>query len=819
MFFSNIKVFFVFSFLMLFFNGYSQISPPTIVRGLITDATTHEPIPFAYVTFLNSEKAMLADSSGVFAIETTDTTSFLKVGYMGYQTIVLLIETSKNQFVDIQLKPESKILKEVVVKGRRTRYKNRGNPAVKIIEEVIDHKSLNRVENIDNLQYEQYQKLLLSFENVSDKLAEFGLLKPFRFILENTDTTIISGKKLLPVYLKENISDYYYQKDPPASREIIKAEKLVSFDEYIDRKTLTTSINYLYQNINIYDNNILLFSNRFLSPIASMSPAFYKFFISDTVILDSIKCVRIAFSPRNKRDFLFQGYLFVSLDSAYAVKKIKMRVNEEINLNWVKSVSIDQEFQKREGGWLLSRSEMSADFGITKNTFGLCGQKINLYTDYKLNKGQNDSIFKDVMPESSKETLAKDEKYWHANRPIQLRNSEHNIYIFMDSLRNIPEFHRDMTILSLLTLGYLKLGPIEIGPTTTIYSQNPIEGSRIRLGLRTTRKFNNKIYFETYGAYGAKDKQFKYNLSAVYSLNDKSVREFPLKSVGISFQNDLKIPGQDLLNAQSDNTLLSFKRGLNDKMYFNKYYRIEHLNEFASHFSYSLAYEYSQNKPVGNLYFNTNSYADYTNNIGQINVAQLSIDLRYAPHERFVQGNRYRSFFPNKYPVMELKYMNGFKFLGSDYEFQKIQANISKRFNLSILGYSDFEIEAGKIYGHLPYLLLEIHRANQTYAYQPLSYNLMNFLEFISDQYAAVYLDHNFNGFFFNKVPLIKKLKFREAFTFKMLYGSLSNTNNPLTHMDIPQFPTDHFGNPLSYTLEKRPYIEAGFGITNPASI
>ena len=805
--------------LLVFINCFPQTGQPTIMRGLITDSVSNEPIPSVYVMFMNSTVVSTTNEEGVFSIQTSDTFSYVKISSVGYQDAVVHTLSGKNQFTHIKLAPKLEQLKEVVVSAKRKqRYRNKGNPAVELIEEVIKHKAFNRIENIDYLEYNKYQKIILSLDHVNPKLEDKRLMKHFRFVLENTDTTIIPGIKLLPVYLKEDLSNYYYRKNPLSSREIITTEKLVSFDEYIDSKSLTASINYLYHDIDIYNNNIDLLGNQFLSPIAPIAPSFYRFFIEDTVVMDSSKCIRLAFAPRNKSDFLFQGYLFVTLDSLYAVKKVAMHVNKEINMNWVKSIAVDQDFKNKGMGWMLARNEMIIDFGITKNSMGLYGQKTIFYSNYKINGDQKDSkdaIFNEMKNIAQKLPLKENELFWQQNRPVKLRVSEQNVYVYMDSLRNLPAFKRDMNIILLLTLGFEQIGPIEIGPTTTLYSYNPVEGSRIRLGVRTTRKFDKKLFLETYGAYGFTDQKFKSYLNAVYSLNDKSIREFPLKSIGISYQNDFKIPGEELQYAQSDNIILSFKRGVNDKMVLNKSYRIAYLNEFVNHFSYSLVYENRQLKPAGNLHFNLISYGDYFNEVSQLKVGQLSLDLRYAPHEKFIQGSLYRALIAGKYPVMEVKFTDGDKWLGGDYSFENIQANISKRFNLSFLGYTDVELDGGKIFGQVPYPLLDIHRANQTYSYQPLSYNLMNFLEFVSDQYVALNVDHNFNGFFFNRIPLFKKLKFREAVTFKALYGSLSNTNNPAYHTDLLKFPADPNGNPLTFTLGKSPYMEAGFGITN----
>jgi hypothetical protein len=800
--------------LLAFLNCNSQTFNPTIVRGLVTDSISNDPLPSVYVMYMDSSVATITDDEGLFTLHTQDTISYLKVRFVGHQTKIIHVTPGANQFVNITLKPISQQLSEVVIKAKRKRYRNADNPAVAIIEEVIRHKLQNHTGSYNDLAYNKYQKVLFALDHVSPKLVKIGLMKPFRFVFDNVDTTIIPGKRVLPVYLQEIFATDYFRKQPPASKEIVSAEKLVNFDEYVDRKSLDVSISYLYHNIDIY-SNIDLLGNQFLSPIAPIAPSFYKYFINDTVVIDSAKCIRLTFAPRNKRDFLFQGYIYITYDTLFAVKKIKMQINKEINLNWVKSVAVDQEFRKIGQEWMLSLNELTIDFGITKNSLGLYGQRIVLYNNYKLNVPANDSIFNEAPNSADEDSLARNEAFWRQNRPLKLSPSERNVYAYMDSLQSLRSFKRDMDIIRILTLGYKKVGPVEFGPITTLYSQNPVEGSRTRLGVRTTDKFTDKLFLEIYGAYGFKDQKFKSYGNAVYALNNKSIRDFPQKSIGISFLNDMKIPGEELQFVQSDNFLLSFKRNLNDKMYYYKTYRIEHLNEFPNHFSYNLGYEYYKLIPAGHLYFNTNSYADYINDVGHLNVGQLSLDLRYAPHEKFVLGSLYRALFASKYPVLEVKILAGTQWLGSDYDFQNVRASISKRFNLFLLGYTDIALEGGKIFGHVPFPLLDIHRANESYSYQKLSYNLMNFLEFVSDQYASLNVDHNFNGLIFNRIPLIKKLKFRESVTFKLLTGSLSNTNNPLYRPDLFKFPTDQSGNPLTYSFGKEPYMELGFGITN----
>ena len=385
----------------------------------------------------------------------------------------------------------------------------------------------------------------------------------------------------------------------------------------------------------------------------------------------------------------------------------------------------------------------------------------------------------------------------------------------IDSVQRVPAFKRTMDIVMLVMSGYRSLGNLEIGPVSTFYSYNPIEGVRLRFGGRTTPKFSKKINFETYLAYGNKDNEYKYYLGTTYSLTSKSIYEFPVKSIRLSYQNETKIPGQELQFVQEDNILLSIKRGVNDKLLYNKTFRIEHLNEFPNHFSFAVGYSFIRQSPGGNLYFNPYKYASDANNNGHINISEAYLTLRFAPHEQFYQGKSYRTPIANKYPIFQLQYTIGSKFLENNYDYQNLRLSIAKRFFPSILGYTDVIWEAGKIFGKVPYPLLFIHRANQTYSYQITSYNMMNFLEFVSDQYTSLNIDHCFNGFVFNKIPLLKRLKLREVATCKILYGSMSKTNDPNLQTGLFKFPTDNTGNPITYTLEQKPYVEASLGISN----
>ena len=810
--------FFIFSFfyLVVGVHVYAQNNADIVIKGTVVDAETKEPIPFAGVELVNGKAWTTTNMDGQYSIISKGTANKIRFTCLSYDPFVKSLAPGKSQIINAKLKSAVVSINEVVVRPNRRRYKNRKNPAVELIEKVIESKSQNRKEGLDYYEYEKYEKTQFALSHFSEKLKQRKALRKFQFVFDNVDSTKLAGLKILPVYLKETLSDFYYRKSPKATKEIIKANKMVSFEGYIDNQGMTESLKYLYQDINIYDNDISFLTNKFLSPIANTAPEFYKYYIQDTSMVKGNKCVKLFFSPRNKTDMLFQGFMYIKLDSSYVVKRIEMSVNKDINLNWVKDVNIVQEFdQIQDKGWLLTTDEISIDFGLSKNGMGVFGQRTVSYKDYKVNKIRGDSIYKGVDVIQNKDADERNAAFWDIHRHQPLSKSEKGVYTIIDSVKKVPAFKRTMDIMMLLISGYKDLGYFEIGPVNTFYSYNPIEGVRLRFGGRTTPKFSKKINFESYLAYGYTDKNYKYYLGTTYSLTDKTIYNFPVKSIKLSIQDETKIPGQDLQFVQEDNILLSIKRGENNKLLYNKTFKIEHLNEFDNHFSYALSYNYTRQSPGGNLFFNPVNYNSSVDNTPYINISEVSATLRYAPHEQFYTGKLYRTPIANKYPIIQLQYTIGSKILHNDYNYHNLRVSISKRFYPSVLGYTDVIWEAGKIFGKVPYPLMTIHRANQTYSYQISSYNLMNFLEFVSDQYISLNIDHCFNGFIFNKVPLLKKLKLREVATFKALYGSVSDSNNPNKQTGLFKLPVDIDGNPTTYTLEKKPYIEASVGVSN----
>lgn len=795
---------------------YGQVQNKTVVKGKIIDENSKEPISFASIIFENSKTGTYSDIDGNFILEDSVKSQKIIISSIDYNTVEFEIVVGKTQNVTIKMNTKTVNLNEIIVKSKRKRYKNKNNQAVDIIKNVIKNKDINKKENLDFLSYEKYDKTQFALSNLSEKFMNRKSLKKFDFIFENIDTIKLEGSKILPIYMKETLSKSYYQKNPQKTKEIISADKMVSFDGYVNNQGMTEYLNYMYQHIDIYENNITFVTNVFLSPIANSAPTFYLYFIQDTLKIDGDECIKLYFSPRNKEDMLFNGFIYITNDSSYAVKKIEMSVNKKINQNWVKDVKIIQEFEQTENKvWLLKYDDISIDFGISENSMGIFGQRTVLYSDFNINNTIPDSVFAGPAVIQLSDANEKNKDYWNTYRPIDLSVSEKGIYTITDSIKQIPAFKRTMDVLFLLLVGYKDFGKFEIGPLNTFYSYNPIEGARLRFGGRTTPEFSKKINFETYLAYGFVDNKFKYYFATTYSLTQNSIYHFPVKSLKLSFQNETSIPGQELQFIQEDNVLLSIKRGVNDKMFYNKTIKFEHYNEYQNHFSYTFGYSFNTIIPEGSLKFNTVNADFIIEDEQSLNISEIYLNFRYAPHEKFYQGKQYRTPMTNKYPIINIYYNLGLKAFGNNYDYQNIKINIYKRFYPGVFGYTDVIFEAGKIFGEVSYPLLFMHRANQTYAYQLASYNLMNFLEFVSDEYISLNIDHHFNGFIFNKIPLIKKLKFREVASAKILYGNLTNQNNPEKNTYLFKFPTDDLGNPITFSLIDGPYVEVSVGVEN----
>lgn len=809
----NISVNLMFLMLLLIITS-AHAQKITQVRGKVIDARTKEPLPFVNIVFEGKNIGTTTDFNGRYSLSTQWASSKLMASFIGYEKQTKTIITEKHNVINYELEPNSITLNEVEVVSKKKRYRNKSNPAVELIRRVISNKNLNRKEVLDYFKYDKYEKIEFDLNNITEKFRSKKAFKKIQFIFNYVDTAEINGKPYLPVFLKETLSEVYYRKNPKSEKDYIKGTKMIGFHDYIDNDGVGFMIDNMYQDIDIYDNNINLLTNQFTSPISSLAPTIYKFHIIDTVNINGFNCINLAFQPRNKLDLAFKGNLYVTNNERLAVIKVDMRVTEDINLNFVSDLQIIQEFSFiNNQTWMLTRDEVIIDFNIGKTGAGLFGKKVVFYDNYVFNQMISDTVFSGVESQIKlSNNTDRDEDFWKENRISQLSEQEKSIYQMVDSVQNVPAFKRTIDVVMLLVAGYWNFNKIDIGPVNTFYSFNDIEGFRLRLGGRTSGKFSETLRLEGFLAYGFRDERFKYSAKATMSLNNNPIKESPQNTIMAMYQRETNFPGMEMQFINEDNFLLSFKRGVTDKILYYDMYYIERYKDWANDISTTVGLKYIIEEPGGNLYFN---YADYS--MKSITSSELITKFRFAPNQKYYQGVDFKTPIITNSPIFQFSYTQGFKgVFNSEFAYAKIKFNFFKRFYLSPIGFTNFEVEAGKVLGsEVPFPKLFIHRANQTYSYQIRSYNLMNFLEFVSDEYVAIFIEHHFNGFILNKIPVFKRLKWRSIISFKGIYGRVGDKNNPEVTPGLMQFPTDAYGNPTTFTLKDDPYMEVSVGVGN----
>jgi hypothetical protein len=825
-------------FLLLFLIPSVIFAQKTSVRGQVIDAKSKEPISYANVQFEGSNIGATADIDGNYYFETTTLVSKVKVTSVGYKTQVLPIEQNQANTLNFSLVEGSNDLTEIVVRVKK--YRNKGNPAVELIGNVIAHKLENRKEGFSYFSYKKYEKIDFALNNITEKFNRNVMVRKMPFLRDNMDTNKASGKVNLPFFLRETISDNYYRRKPKSQKEYIRAEKNTNLNGYLDNDGISHHMENLYQDVDIYDNAINLLTVQFVSPIAPVAPNIYRFYIIDTVVLKKTPCIHLYFAPRNKGDKAFIGNIWIALDSSYAVRKVEIGIPSDINLNWIKAMQISQEFDWAEApevygatppqydtvsiikkrGLMLSKDEIFMDFAFSKNDSArsILGKKTTLYEKYTINQPLSDSLFS-PFPKVIRdyESGRRSQDYWTENRLDTLSKKEMGIVKTVDSLNNFKPFTRMMNLIRVLTAGYVDVGTVEFGPIGALISYNPVEGLRTRLGGKTNEKFSKNLQLDGYVAYGNKDSLWKWNANLRYSFGKEGYLRLPLNQVHIWHQYDARIPGHDQQFVIEDALLLSLRRGINNKMFLNKTTGIEFIHKNNSGFTYTFSGKQMNIAPHGVLRF------DYSNTDGQvlqrraINATEFGLNIRYAPNEQvFVKQSGKVKRIRNRFPIINLSYNMGVKgVLNGEYDYQTLRFKAEKTFYTSPLGQGIGVIEAGKTWGKIPYPLLAAHRANQTYAYLLESYNLMNFFEFMSDKYVSATVFHNFGGFFFNRIPLIKKLDLREVITFKTLYGTIGDRNRPTKDNGLLNFPMNEKGGTLTQSLEKQPYFEASIGVSN----
>ncbi|MFN0034725.1 MAG: DUF5686 family protein [Saprospiraceae bacterium] len=793
---------------------FSQKTTITLVKGRVTDADSKEGLAFVSVAAPGFAAGTRTDENGFYLLRTEQKISKLQFNYLGYQTQVLPIKPGEQQTLDVALKSSMQQLEEVTVKAQR--YKRKDNPVVDLIELVIANRDKNHIEDLGTYQDEQYEKIFMGISNLSEKFKNRKILRPMRFVLENTDTTKLGGLPVTPVFLQENVMDYYRQSNPKQWKKYIKASKSVRFGEMVDDEGMDKGLQYLYKETDIYDNYVDMLSEKFMSPIANGAPLFYRYYAADTLEEGGKKIVRLEFYPKNKMDLLLQGDLYIALDSTYAVTRVNFSVNPNINLNWVKELVVEQDFQLLPSGkWVMATEDYRMHFGLNNRGVGMVAQRLVTHRNPQINPVLPDSVLTGGMSEivTLRNAAKVEETYWETARPAPLNAAEAATYTNLDSLRN-TRFYKVTTKIGYALFGaYADVGKFQIGPMNSFYAFNGVEGTRFRFGGRTGPKISKRWRAEGWLGYGLRDQRWKYSAGATYGLNGTEFIKFPNNLVRVNYLRDVLLPVQNFQGSQSANLANSVVRGANDKFFYFERFNAQYEREFQNHFSFFIGGETRKFGPAGALLFEPAAGGPAVQD--PVLTSAAFVQFRYAPGETYYQGPINRVPVDFNY-VATLRYSKNIKGMaGGQYNYHEVVGSVYKYSDTPPFGYNKTYVEAGGVFGKVPFPLLAIHRGNQTYFGQQFSYNMMNFMEFISDRYATLMTEQYFGGFFLNKIPLLRKLKLREICTFKILYGQVSAQNRPTENSGLLKLPTFPDGTPISYTLEKKPYMEASVGISN----
>lgn len=803
----------------------------TTVHGVVRDSLTGERLAYATVVFEGLSSGTRTDIKGNFYLETPQSPISVKVSYVGYEPKSISIQPGTHNELQVALS-EGTELREITIKPKK--YSNKNNPAVDLIEEVFRHKDQNRKEGLDYYSAEKYERLQLDLNNITDEYRKKWYFKPFRFIFNNVDTNEVTQKVALPFYLRERSLSNFYRKQPFSQKALLHGERLAGFADTeaqeedglgVDGDGVSSFLNTAFSEVDIYEPNIKLLGTEFVGPLSGLATSIYRFYILDTLELDGKKYADVFFSPKNKANLAFMGNMLVALDSSYAVLRVEMGVPKDINLNFVSDLHIEQVFEPMGTGdarrLLLVQDAVTVDLKILKRSAGrsLVAKKSSSYRNYTLNAPLPDSLFTGVnqLKKDTGELRKREEAWWITRRDSPLNSSQVFITKMVDSIRQVPVYKALVKVGEVMSTGYYRAGVVDIGSINSFYGINDIEGFRLRLGGRTNARLYKPLVLQSYAAYGFRDNRWKYQAGATYSFNGKVPRAFPQNQLVFSFMRDLRIPGLALNRISQDNAAVSFQRAERNRMLMNSVWKVEYKRELESMLSFSAVALRKTFDSEGVLTFElSGSEVGNPQYAPSLNTTELGLFVRFAPNQAIYNGANFRYPIPGKYPIFTTTFYNGFdNVLDGAFAYQKWLFSVEKRFFVAPFGISDWLLNAGKVWGKVPYPLLEVHPANQTYLYDRYAYNLMNFLEFVSDQFVSLNVQHNFNGLIFNRIPGIKKLQWREFFSVKVLYGSLSDRNNPQLSSGLFKFPVDAEGNSITHRLTEKPYVEISAGIGN----
>jgi hypothetical protein len=786
----------------------------TYIRGIVKDSISGESLPYASIVLPNGNST-LTDGKGVFEISVPRTTRTFSVSCLGYNKAVITIKHTSHNMYAVYLKPSTTELQEVVI--HKKKYSKKNNPAVDFLNKIKNMSPQTDPKNHKWYSYKKYERVSMAINKFDAQGTHRHIIKYFPFLKNHVDTSEISGNPILNFSVTEKTSDIYYSHDKDKTKEYIEGVRSDGVDEIFDKESMSILYKDIMREIDLYQNDINLMQNRFVSPLSKIAADFYKFYLTDTVEVDNEKCIVLSFYPHNPATFGFIGHVYVPLgDSTMFIKKVDMRIPKGINLNFIDNLQITQTFKKApDGTRLKTRDDLVAETSIIPGTQSFYARRNVAYDNHSFDAPADTTIFNDLGTEFfDAEAYRRKPEYWDSTRLIEIPHGEAHVDSLMIGLRSNKVYYWSEKILQALFTGYIPTSrtnsKFDYGPLNSTISYSTRDGIRFRMGGMTTANLSKHWFARGFVAFGTRDVKFKYNAELEYSFNEKKYhsREFPMHALRLSHLYGIDKPGQHYLYTSPDNFVMSLKRMSDRRSTYHRVTQLAYILELNNHLSIEATLKNERQVATETVNF----IDGLGNNFGHYNENSITMKFRYAPGEKFYQAKSFRFQYNFDAPTIELQHTFAPKGLfGSKFSINKTEISLQKRFWFSAFGYLDVILGGGHVWSKSSYLDLLIPNANLSYIIQPLSYALMNPMEFINTSYASWDVTYWANGALFNYIPYFKKIKLREVVTFRGIYGTFDKKSDPDLHPELFKFPTEVEARKMGST----PYMEISAGIDN----
>lgn len=795
------------------------------ITGVVADDATGDSIPAVSIRYKGQDRSYVSNVDGTFAI-TRHNGRYVTFSAVGYHSLRILISDNTPQQMRITLKADTKNLSGVTVKAKKGKYRRKENPAVALMRRVIAAKKRTDIANHDFYQYNKYQKMTVAINDITAKDLESKRFTRSKWMLNQVESCVYNNKMILPLLVDETLSKHIYRKDPHTEKTIIEGQKTEGVNQFLQSGELIgTVMKDVFSNIDIYDDQIRLLQTRFTSPIGKDAIQFYRFYIVDTVKVDRDSCFHMQFMPNNQQDFGFRGELWIVKDSTLHVKRCHMQLPLKSGINFVQNMQIMQTYNRHDDGeWVLTQDDMVAELSLldflTKGII-IRNTRMDGYSFEPLPK----KMFKGKMIEVFEpDAKIRSNTYWQQNRLVPLTRSEARMPQFLSDMENSKNFKYVLFGLKIFIENFIETGTKEkpskfdIGPVNTAITSNFVDGMRTRISGQTTANMNRHLFFKGYYAHGWDSHKNYYNGELTYSFNEKQYlpHEYPRRTLMFASSYDVCSPSDKFLTTDKDNVFTSFKWTKVDKMMFYNRQQLAFEYEWYGGLKTSLKLKAEENEACGNLHFIPLSMSSTDANGIKIRTTEASLQLRYAPGEKLINSKQRRVAINRETPIFALTHTFGVKgVLGGDYNYNFTEATIYKRFFLNSWGDLNVDARAGAQWNKVPYPLLIMPAVNLSYLAADGVFNLINNMEFLNDRYANLDIWWNMNGKIFNRIPLFKKLKWREYIGVKCLWGDLTSKNNPYLEKNQGDNILMHFPEGANVMDHNKPYVEAIIGVTN----